>query len=288
MEFIQPTTWTEALAAKAANPTAVPIVGGTDIMVELNFDRRRPDVLLDLGRVTGLAEWGTENENVRIGAAVTYATIMERLGGEVPGLAIASRTVGSPQIRNRGTVGGNLGSASPAGDAHPPLLAADAVIEVASVRGERRIPAKDFYAGVKRNVLESDELIAGFTVARTTGPQQFSKIGTRNAMVIAVASFALALYPERGHVGTGLGSVAPTPRRAYDAETFLEGELAAGNLWETRAPISAALSIRFAELVVAAASPIDDVRGSAAYRRHALGVMATRTLAWTWADYRGM
>ena len=133
MEFLQPATWPEALQMKAAHPQAVPIQGGTDVMVELNFDRRRPAHLLDLGRVAELAHWAADNGHIRLGANVTYTRVIDELGGRLPGLAMASRTVGSPQIRNRGTVGGNLGAASPAGDAHPPLLAAYAQVEVESV-----------------------------------------------------------------------------------------------------------------------------------------------------------
>jgi len=200
---------------------------------------------------------------------------------------MASRTVGSPQIRMRGTVGGNLGSASPAGDAHPPLLAAGAVVEVASAaRGSRDIPAADFYTGVKRNALEPDELIAAVRVPAATGPQQFSKIGTRNAMVIAVSAFACALHPDRRAVGTGIGSAAPTPRRAADAEAFLAGELESAGLWESRGELPETLARAFGERVAAAASPIDDVRGSAAYRRHSLAVMARRAVTWAWSDLR--
>src|SRR5215218_11027051 len=188
MDFLQPASWQEALDLRAERPDAVPIAGGTDVMVDLNFDRRRPGALLDLGRVAELREWSAEDGRIRLGAAVSYARIIEELGPQLPGLAMAARTVGSPQIRMRGTVGGNLGSASPAGDAHPPLLAADAVVEVASAaRGSRMIPAADFYTGVKRSALAPDELIAAVLVPTATGPQQFSKVGTRNAMVIAVS-----------------------------------------------------------------------------------------------------
>src|SRR5580693_6262813 len=164
MEFLQPQTWAEALQLKAAYPHAVPIQGGTDVMVELNFDRYRPEYLLDLTRVSALAEWGPDNGRIWLGAGVTYTRVQTELGGWLPGLAMASRTVGSPQIRNRGTVGGNLGAASPAGDAHPPLLAACARVEAESVRGTRLIPADEFYTGVKRNALEPDELIKGVQV----------------------------------------------------------------------------------------------------------------------------
>jgi CO/xanthine dehydrogenase FAD-binding subunit len=287
VDFLQPTSWSEALDLRAERPDALPIAGGTDVMVELNFDRRRPGALLDLGRVPELTEWGADDGVVRLGAGVPYARVIDQLGAQLPGLAMAARTVGSPQIRMRGTVGGNLGSASPAGDAHPPLLAAGAVVEVASAaRGARDIPAADFYTGVKRNALEPDELIAAVRVPAATGPQQFSKVGTRNAMVIAVSAFACALHPDRRAVGTGIGSAAPTPRRAADAEAFLAGELESAGLWESRGELPEALARAFGERVAAAASPIDDVRGSAAYRRHSLSVMARRAVTWAWSDLR--
>src|SRR5207245_5807245 len=159
MEFLQPRTWAEALAMKAAHPDALPIAGGTDVMVEINFDRSRPDSVIDLANVAELDDWGPEDGYLRIGAGVTYTRIISELGDRLPGLAMASRTVGSPQIRNRGTVGGNLGSASPAGDAHPPLLASKAVVEVASSAGIRPIPARDLYDGPKKNAMRKDELI---------------------------------------------------------------------------------------------------------------------------------
>jgi CO/xanthine dehydrogenase FAD-binding subunit len=195
---------------------------------------------------------------------------------------MASRTVGSPQIRNRGTIAGNLGAASPAGDAHPILLALDASVEAESVRGTRFIPATEFYVGVKRHALAPDELIRAVHVPVYRGPQQFSKIGTRNAMVIAVCSFALALDVTARRVGTGIGSAAPTPRRALAAEDFVAEALP----WESRDPIPDDVGTRFGELVSRAASPIDDVRGSAAYRLHALAVLARRNLAWAWKEYQ--
>jgi CO/xanthine dehydrogenase FAD-binding subunit len=288
MEFLQPGSWPEALQMKAAHPQAVPIQGGTDVMVELNFDRRRPEHLLDLGRVAELAQWAADNGHIRLGANVTYTRVIDELGGRLPGLAMASRTVGSPQIRNRGTVGGNLGAASPAGDAHPPLLAAYAQVEVESARGRRLIPAAEFYTGVKRNALAPDELISAVLITPPAGPQQFCKIGTRNAMVIAVAAFSLALHPDSGTIGTGIGSAAPTPRRATAAEEFLAQALAEAGLWESRGPLPEATAARFADLAADAASPIDDVRGSARYRVHALSVMARRALLWAWADYQRM
>jgi CO/xanthine dehydrogenase FAD-binding subunit len=279
MEFLQPASWAEALEAKAEHPEALPLWGGTDVMVDVNFGRARPETVLDLTRAAELADWDRDDGFVRVGAGVTYTRAIRELGDELPGLAIASRTVGSPQIRNRGTIGGNLGSSSPAGDALPPLYASRAEVEVASTTGTRRIPIEDFITGPKRNVLEPDELIAGFRVRTARGGEQFSKIGTRNAMVIAVCSFALALDDESRTVGTCLGSAAPTPRRAHDAEAFIENALD----WDTRAPIDDDALDRFGALVAQAASPIDDQRGSAAYRRHALAVLARRTLKWAWA-----
>jgi CO/xanthine dehydrogenase FAD-binding subunit len=286
MDFFGPRTWSEALAVKAEHPDATPIAGGTDLMVEMNFGHRRPAALLDLTRVPDLAGWQRRDGVVRIGAGVSYARILSELGDLVPGLAKASRTVGSPQIRNRGTVGGNLGSASPAGDAHPPLLATGAVVEVASVRGVRRIPVAAFFTGVKRNALAPDELIAAVELPVATGPQEFAKVGTRNAMVIAVCSVGLALDAVGRTVGVAIGSAAPTPRRATEAEQFAAAALADQGLWDSGGELDPAVLRTFGDLVGAAAAPIDDVRGSAAYRRHALAVLGRRTLGWAWSGYR--
>lgn len=294
MEFLRPESLGEALAARAAHPEAVPLAGGTDVMVELNFARRRPAALLDLTRVGELTGWHADGGTVRVGAGVTYAELTgERasggqtaLGRLLPGLAMAARTVGSPQIRNRGTIGGNLGSASPAGDCHPVLLASGASVEAASVRGRRQVPIDDFFTGVKRNALAPDELITAVLVPAPGGPEQFAKIGTRNAMVIAVAAFAIVLDPVRRRVGTGIGSAAPTPVRAAAAERLLAGALAGDGLWESRGPLPEQVVTEFGQAVSAAASPIDDVRGTAGYRKQALAVLASRTLGWAWRDYR--
>jgi CO/xanthine dehydrogenase FAD-binding subunit len=284
MDFLRPGSLAEALALKAERPAAVPIAGGTDAMVEINFDARRPDSLLDLTRVSELATWSRAGDGLlRIGAGITYVRLIDELGSLLPGLAMAARTVGSPQIRNRGTIGGNLGSASPAGDCHPVLLAAGAVVEVASVRGTRTVPAAEFFTGPKRNALAPDELIAAVLVPAAPGPQQFAKVGTRNAMVIAVCAFALELRPWLT-VGTGIGSAGPTPLSAPAAEKFLTAELA--GRWDSPAPLPDSVAREFGELVAAAARPIDDVRGTAAYRRHALSVLARRTLNWAWDSYR--
>jgi len=224
---------------------------------------------------------------LRLGAGATYTRLMAALPRDFPALALAARTVGSPQIRHRGTIGGNLGTASPAGDAHPPLLAAGAQVEVASPAGTRLIAITDFFTGPKRNALAPGELIRAVHVPRASGPQQFAKVGPRNAMVIAVCSFALALHPDRRRVGTGIGSAGPVPLVAADAECFLEGVLGEGGLWQAPRPLGDSVRGKFADLVAYAARPVDDVRGTAAYRAQALRVMAGRVLDWVWADYLG-
>jgi CO/xanthine dehydrogenase FAD-binding subunit len=283
LEFFRPGSWQEALEIKASHSDALPIFGGTDVMVDINFDRKRPEGVLDLTRVPEIREWGEEDGRLRVGAGVTYTRVIVELGDRLPGLAMASRTVGSPQIRNRGTVGGNLGTASPAGDALPPLYVSDAEVELASTEGARRVPVAEFVTGPKGNVLGPNELIAAFHVPEAEGPQQYAKIGPRNAMVIAMCSVGLALHPEQKKVGICLGSAAPTPVRSKEAEEFIEGVLE----WESREEIGEAALERFGELAQMAADPISDLRGTAAYRTHAVGVLARRTLRWAWDEYRG-
>src|SRR4249920_3163568 len=148
VEVLTPRSLDEALRLKAEHPEAVPIQGGTDVMVELNFDRSRPDALLNLNEVPELRGWSRENGTLRLGAGLTYTEAMQApLADDYPALAEASRTVGGPQIRNRGTLGGNLGTASPAGDALPPLLALDAEVELASARATRTLTLREFVVG---------------------------------------------------------------------------------------------------------------------------------------------
>jgi CO/xanthine dehydrogenase FAD-binding subunit len=258
VDVLTPRSLEEALELKAEHPDALPIQGGTDVMVALNFDRARPELLLNLNEVRELRGFARENGDLRLGAGLTYAEAMQAsLAAELPALAEASRTVGSPQIRNRGTIGGNLGTASPAGDALPPLLVERAEIELASVNGSRRIPLQDFLLGPKRNALAPDELITAVLLQPTGQPQTFMKVGPRNAMVIAVCSLAVVVDRERGELRAAFGSAAPVTglvtSSVEDAESF---------------PAK----------VAEAASPIDDVRGTAAYRRHALRVLTQRAL----------
>jgi CO/xanthine dehydrogenase FAD-binding subunit len=258
VEVLTPRSLDEALRLKAERPEAVPIAGGTDLMVALNFDRERPAALLNLNEVAELRGWSRENGSVRLGAGLTYAEARSApLAELLPALAEASRTVGSPQIQNRGTIGGNLGTASPAGDALPPLLVAGAEVVVASVRGERKLQLEEFLVGPKRNALGEDELILSVTAA-TGSPQTFMKVGPRNAMVIAVVSLAVRVDDE---LRAAFGSAGPVPTLV-------------------RAPLDEVSS--FPERVADAARPIDDVRGSAAYRRHALRVLTARALERVW------
>ena len=256
-------------------------------MVDINFGRARPVTLLDLTSIDGLDSWELvdDGRTVRIGAGVSFTSIIDELSGLCPGLAQAARTVGSPQIRNRGTVAGNLATASPAGDCHPVLLACRARVEVESVRGLRLIDIDDFFLGPKRSALEPDELIRAVLVPTATGPQQFAKVGPRNAMVIATASFALNLDVTGRRVGTGIGSAGPTPLRARAAEQMLQEALA--DRWDGSV-VDQSVCHEFGDLVAEAASPIDDVRGTAGYRRHALAVLGRRCLSWALADLGGM
>src|SRR6266540_2365793 len=210
MDVLRPRTLEDALRMRAERPDALAIRGGTDVMVALNFDWVRPDAILDLGEVPELGGWARENGTLRLGAGLTYTEAMEgALAAELPALAEASRTVGSPQIRNRGTIGGNLGTASPAGDALPPLLIEGAEIELARAAGVRRLPLSDFLVGPKRNALEPDELITAVLVRPSGAPQTFMKVGPRNAMVIAVCSLAVAVDPEKEEVRASFGSAGP-------------------------------------------------------------------------------
>ena len=287
MEVLLPGTIDEALELAAANPDVVPVAGGTDVMVELNMDLGRPETLMDVSRLPELREWRREDGHLFLGAGVSYTRIIDELPELTP-LVQASRSVGSPQIRNRGTVGGNLGTGSPAGDALPVLAAYNAeVVLVRSGGVSRTVAWNDFLTGVKQTSREPGELILGARWALPRGPGSFSKIGTRNAMVIAVASLCLQLDEDGRSVRVALGSVAPTVVRATEAETFAAGALEEAGAWEDpAASLGETESERFGELVAGAGSPIDDVRGTGAYRRHACAVLARRALTWALEDRR--
>jgi CO/xanthine dehydrogenase FAD-binding subunit len=288
MEVFLPRTLDEALELKETDPGAVPVAGGTDVMVDVNFDRLRPPAFMDVTRIPELLEWRREDGHLFLGAGVTYTRIMAELPELTP-LAQASRTVGSPQIRNRATVGGNLGTASPAGDALPVLAAYDVDVILASASdGTRAMPWHEFHTGVKATALRPDELILGARWRVTRGPGSFSKIGTRGAMIISMAGLCLVVDEDRRTVRVALGSVAPTVVRAPEAEAFVSEALARAGAWDDPgAELDHGTREEFAERVAAAARPIDDVRGTAAYRRHACRVLAGRALSWALADRGG-
>jgi CO/xanthine dehydrogenase FAD-binding subunit len=249
-------------------------------MVDLNFDRGRPETIVDVSRLQELDRWEREDGNVFVGAGVTFARIMREMREFIP-LVQASRTVGSPQIRNRGTIGGNLGTASPAGDALPVLAVYEASVVLGRAGGTRSLPWDDFLIGVKRNALEPDELILGTRWKVVRGPGSFSKVGTRNAMVISIVGLCLQVDQDARAIRVALGSVAPGIVRAHEAEGFAAGVLEDSGAWDdpTAMPTDAALR-EFGERTAAASRPIDDVRGTAAYRRHACAVLAQRALVW--------
>jgi CO/xanthine dehydrogenase FAD-binding subunit len=273
MKVAHPRTLDEALEALQRMPDAHLLAGGTDFVVEVNFGHRRPPAVVGLRRVAELQGWRQEDGELVLGAGLTFTEIETQLAGELPALAAAARTVGSPQMRNAGTIGGNLGTASPAGDSLPVLAAMDARVVLASRDGERSLSLPEFVTGVKRTALRQGEIIREVRVPRVRGPQQFLKVGTRNAMVISIACAALVVDLDGHTVRCGLGSVAPTPVRAAEAEAFIAGQID----WDgPRAP--AAAVARFGELVAAAASPITDHRSTADYRRRAVQVTTTRAL----------
>jgi CO/xanthine dehydrogenase FAD-binding subunit len=252
------------------------LAGGTDLMVEINFGRARPADVVAIDRLDELKAL-ERNGHVRMGALVTYTRMLDEDPGSLA-LREAARTVGSPQIRNAGTLGGNLGTCSPAGDTLPVLAALDATVVLRSRAGDRRVKFVDFMTGPKRSVRRTDEVVVGAEWDEAGPAQTFMKVGTRNAMVIAVAGLALVVDRVRRRVGAGLGSCGPTILRAPDAERFATGIFDEAG-WERPTWPSDAARSEFGRLVASAARPIDDVRGTAAYRRHVLTVMGARALA---------
>lgn len=275
MSVAVPTSLDAALLLLSDHPGAMLLAGGTDAMVEINDGHRRPDdLVIALNRVADLRSWRHDPAagTVTIGAGVTYTELMEEpIATLIPALAEASRTVGSPQIRNAGTLGGNLGTCSPAGDGLPVLSALDAEIRVVSATGERTVSVHDFMVGVKRTALEPGELIVEIVLPVRSGWQGYAKVGVRNAMVIAVASACLAVDDESERVAVALGSVGPTVIRCRDAED----QISAAVDWHN-GTVPADAVATFAGLVREASTPITDHRSTAEYRRHAVGVLAAR------------
>ena len=270
-----PSDLSVALELLVQDPALAVLAGGTDLMVELNYGHRRPESILSLRRVEELSGWVRQDDELWLGSRLTYREMMEpTLAAIAPGLAAAARTVGSPQIRATGTLGGNLATASPAGDTLPMLVALGAVVELVSLGGQREVAIEDFLIGPRRTALLRGELVRGVRVPIAKGPQEFLKIGTRNAMVIAVASCALVVDRSARTVRCALGSVGPVALRCGDAEASLAGFID----WESGRLGGVSVVERFSQLVADTAKPIDDHRSTARYRRHAVSVLAARAL----------
>ena len=275
VSVVLPNSVEDAVAA-LREPGAQLLAGGTDFMVEVNAGMRRPEQVVALHGIQALRRWERAADGVRVGAGVTYTDMLEtELAALVPALAHAARTVGSPPIRNAGTLGGNLGTASPAGDTLPVLAALDAVVEVVGPAGSRDVAIGDFLVGPKRNALQPGELLAAVRIPLVEGVQAYRKIGTRNAMVISVASVAFVLDTAGRTVRCALGSVGPVPLRAPEAEAFLADRLD----WGRGVVDDPGDLTVFGDLVARAAQPIDDHRSTAEYRRYAVGVLARRAAA---------
>lgn len=269
MTAIRPATLSEALEARAEHPELWPVAGGTDLMVDVNFGRTELAGVLDLTAVAELKGIDRDDRSIRIGAAHPMADIADRLA-DVAALAGAVVTVGSPQIRSRATLGGNIATASPAGDSLPALLVHDAEVEVSSANGSRRMPLGDLLVAPGRTTLESDELIVAVDIPRTAWHSRFAKVGTRNAMVIATCSVAVAVNTDTGEGRIAAGAVAPTARRLPRAEAVLERLASAPS-----APDRGELD-ELEEAVRADIAPIDDHRSTAAYRSHATSTLVRR------------
>lgn len=275
MPVLSPSRLDQALAALADDPSLVVLSGGTDLMVQANYGRRRPDNVLSLRHLPDLRRWYVDGQHLVIGAATTFTDLLvPRIAEVAPALAQAARTVGSPQIRNAGTLGGNLVTASPAGDALPVLVAADATVQVASRGRWRTLPVSSFITGPKQTVLEPDELVVSVRVPVASGPQEFLKVGVRNAMVIAVTSCAVVVDQPARLIRCALGSVGPTPVRSAVDEHWLAEHVE----WTPSLHVPAAAAETFGRRMARAAQPIDDHRATADYRRHAVGVLVQRAL----------
>jgi CO/xanthine dehydrogenase FAD-binding subunit len=271
MSVSTPRSLDEAVNLLASDPSATLLAGGTDLMVEVNLHGRRPAAVVSLARVPELSLWRIDDERVVIGSGVPYSAMESGpLADVLPALAEAARTVGSPQIRAAGTLGGNLGTCSPAGDGLPVLAALDASIDLVGADGSRSVPFAEFMTGVKKNSSRPGEIIRSVTIPRHGGWQGYAKVGTRNAMVISTASVCLLRTDQR--IAVALGAVGPTIIRARDAEEWFASRGAPLDHPGTE------VVNEFAERVATAARPIDDHRSTAAYRRHAIGVLARRLL----------
>jgi len=271
MPVFIPSSLAEATHLLSNNPSAHLLTGGTDLMVEVNFNHRHPETVISLRKVPEFQQWNVDNITglVHIGSSVPYA-IMEHgeLAQALPALAEAARTVGSPQIRAAGSLGGNLGTCSPAGDSLPVLSALDAVVHLQSETASRSVTFADFMVGPKKTSRLPNEIISGVTIPLINGWQGYAKVGVRNAMVISIASVCLAIHD--GNVRVALGSVGPTVIRGSESEAWINS-VGLEN-------VDLSVAKEFGERVRAESRPINDHRSTAEYRRHAVGVLATRLL----------
>lgn len=267
---------TTALAALREHADARLIQGGTDLMVEINFNHVKPTTMVSLRNVEVLRTIQSNTAGIlTIGSGVPYSIIEgEPVLSAIPALAQAARTVGSPQIRAAGSLGGNLGTCSPAGDTLPVMFALDAMIHLNTLDSTRVVSIHDFMTGVKRSVRQHDEIITAIDFPIVRGWQGYSKVGVRNAMVISVASACLVADHENANVRIALGSVGPTIIRCRESEAWLKStqDLSAGQ------SISIDVANEFGRRAAAESSPIDDHRSTAEYRRHAISVLASRLL----------
>ena len=276
MPMIIATSVESAVSALRDHPDARIIQGGTDLMVEINFNHVKPSTMISIRDIESLKKiTQPSNGVIRIGSGVPYSQLeQEPILSVVPALAQASRTVGSPQIRAAGTLGGNLGTCSPAGDTLPVMFALDATVHLQSPSHAREVAIHDFMVGVKKNIRRHDEIITAVDFPIVRGWQGYSKVGVRNAMVISVASACLVADHNEGIVRLALGSVGPTVIRCREAESWLHSVTSL----QQGEKISSDIAKEFGHRAAKESSPIDDHRSTAEYRRHAISVLASRLL----------
>ncbi|MBI4345941.1 MAG: xanthine dehydrogenase family protein subunit M [Elusimicrobia bacterium] len=262
MTLLRPATAAEALSLYAKTPGALPLAGGTDFMVSWNMGLLNGRTVLDLSRLVEWSRIRVSTEAARLGALVTHSQIQEHpiLAKQFPLLVGACATIGAAQIQNRGTIGGNLANASPAGDTFPALAVYEAVVLAASAGGRRRLPLSELFAGVKKTTLAAGELIEAVELPYPGKParQFFRKIGTRAAQAISKTVGAGLLWTRAGKIADcriAFGSVAPTVRRLKAVEEFVKGKR-----------LGADLAREAAARVERDISPIDDLRSTRAYR----------------------
>jgi len=282
-ELYVPHSLQEALKCLDENaPSAFPIAGGTNLTVDMRSGRHRPKVLVAVDRLSELKGIRRDNGNIAVGSGTCIADLLNEplISQHAPALVQAARLFANPLIRNRATIGGNLGDASPAADSAPPLLIADAEVELASRAGSRRMPLAEFFIGVRKTQLKPGELIKTvyFPVVSAQCKFGYYKLGLRKADAISVVSVAVMLEGQKGRCNRAriaLGSVAPVPMRALAAEDVLKDQ-----------PISDALLSEAARLAAESASPISDLRSSADYRRRTVAVLVRRLLTQVSAELK--